>query len=484
MPTLELRLRPRYVTACCALAVGLALGCSGSSDDGADPASSAGSAEAVGGAGGETAIAADGGGMTRGGSSGSANTGGGTSGNGGRGGVGGATSAGGSSANAGGSGGSSAGNAGGSGGSSQGNGGTNCGGIAIPRGSGAPSGGTPDQWQNVTPQGISLNGSDYNGDNFGAQDVLVDPARPSDFYAFFCHQGVYKSTDYGQTWTKVNTGANGARIDAGKPWGEGIDSNRCRDPNTPPTLYSAGSQGQFWKSTDGGVNWKGIDLPHDGKAREQDDYDVDVDPYDGKHLIVGFHEESGLAESNDAGETWTSVKLDAGMNAGTSCYPFFIDTGESAGTRKTWIMISQAGGVGTWRTADGGSSWHQVSKNEHTHGGSQIFQAAGAVYMAGVYAVEGWGVFRSTDFGATWMHLGANDNQSIVFGTPKHVYVMSAPFGDEHTAERSDAAGTTWATWSLDIADGPKRAAVSYDGSHNIIVTGSWRAGVLRYVEP
>ena len=147
-------------------------------------------------------------------------------------------------------------------------------------GVGGPSGGAVDEWTDVTPAGISLNLSDFNNDNYGAQDVLVDPVRPSDLYAFFCHQGVYKSTDYGQSWAKVNTGENGDVIDSGKPWGEAIETNRCRDPNTPPTLYSTGSQGRFWRSTDGGVNWQGFDLPDDGKPRAQDAYNVDVDPYD------------------------------------------------------------------------------------------------------------------------------------------------------------------------------------------------------------
>src|SRR6186713_2017839 len=209
-------------------------GCSSSSDDGQGSSGGGSSGTTLGGSGatGSTSMGATGpGGSTTGGS-------------------GGATSGGGSTATG----------EAGSGGSA-GDPGTECGGIVIPMGEGGPSGGAVDEWTDVTPAGISLTQSDFNNDNYGAQDVLVDPVRPSDLYAFFCHQGVYKSTDYGQSWTKVNTGENGDVIDSGKPWGEAIETNRCRDPNTPPTLYSTGSQGQFWKSTDGGVNWRSIALP-------------------------------------------------------------------------------------------------------------------------------------------------------------------------------------------------------------------------------
>ena len=368
---------------------------------------------------------------------------------------------------------------------------TDCGGIAIPMGSGGASGGTVGEWKDVTPAGISLTNADFNNDNYGAQDVLVDPARPSDLYAFFCHQGVYKSTDYGQTWKKVNLGTNGAKIDSGKPWGSAIDTDRCRDPSTPPTLYAAGSQGSFWRSRDGGVNWESFPLPEDGKPRPQDGYDVDVDPYDGEHLILGFHEESGLAESTDGGETWRSVALDAGMSSGVSWYAFFIDTGDAASTRKTWLMIAQAtGGTdGTWRTGDGGATWQRVESNEHGHGQAQIFQSGGVVYMAGVYGTMGWGVYRSSDFAATWTHVGSSSGQNGVFGTNKYVYVQSggANAGGIDQSQSQRAAlpdGTSWSTWPVPIGNGPKHAAVTHDGEHAIILGGNWLSGLWRYVEP
>jgi hypothetical protein len=239
------------------------------------------------------------------------------------------------------------------------------------------------------------------------------------------------------------------------------------------------------------VNWSKFPLPEDGKPRPQDGYDVDVDPYDGRHLILGFHEESGLAESTDGGETWKSVKLDAGMASGISWYAFFVDTGEAVTTRKTWLMIAQAtGGMdGTWRTADGGSSWKQVDTNEHGHGQAQLFQVGGVVYMAGVYGKMGWGVERSTDFGATWTHVGSMSGQNGVYGTGKYVYAQSGGANgggvDQSQSERAPLpGGTTWATWAVPVGNGPKRAAVSYDGAHYVVVGGNWLSGLYRYVEP
>jgi hypothetical protein len=366
-----------------------------------------------------------------------------------------------------------------------------CGGIRIPMGSGAPSGGKVGEWEDVTPAGISLTLSDFNGDNYGAQDVLVDPVRPRDLYAFFCHQGVFKSTDYGVTWAKVNTGTNGDKIDSGKPWGEAIETDFCRDPGTPPTLYSAGSQGRFWRSRNGGVDWEGFDLPDDGKARPQDAYDVDVDPYDKDHLVLGFHEEAGVAESTDGGAHFRAVPVPAGMSSGVSWYVFFIDTGEPTTTRRTWLAIAQAtgGNDGTWRTADGGASWKKVESNEHGHGQAQLFQTGGVVYMAGVYGTQGWGIYRSTDFAATWTHLGPSGGQNGAYGTGKYVYVQSGGANaggiDQSQSQRAPLpGGTEFTTWPVPVGNGPKHAAVTYDGTHYVVVTGNWLSGLHRYVEP
>jgi arylsulfatase A-like enzyme len=442
-------------------------GCSGAGGD----SPGAGAASSAGGMGGSTT---NGGSTASGGTDASV---GGTTGAGGSMSSGGTTTAGGDGAGASGGSGAAAGNAG-----SGGSGNVECGGIAIPMGSGGPSGGAIDTWTDVTPEGVDLV-SDY-----GAQDVLVDPARPSDVYAFFCLGGVYKSTDYGQTWAKRNTGTLGSTLEDGRPWGAAIDTNRCRDPETPPTLYTMNGYGSLknvWKSTNGGVDWAVVTLPDDGKERADDAYDIDIDPYDGQHLIVAFHEETGIVESTDAGSTWTPVPLHAGMSAGESWYPFFIDTGDVATTRATWLAIAQQSGgeVGTWRTTDAGTTWTKVDDNEHLHGGSQIYQRDGVVYMAGVYSELGWGVLRSTDFGATWTHVGSAGGSAIVFGTEDFVYALYAPNGN--TAQRAAQPGIdAWSSWSITPDQGPKRVAVTHDGANYIVVSGNWKAGLWRYVEP
>lgn len=346
-------------------------------------------------------------------------------------------------------------------------------------------------WTNVTPSGINLD-PNFAGsaNNYGLMDAIVDPVRPSDIYVFTCYQGVWKSTDFGVTWTLIT--AAGV-MTGGRAWGEAIDPNPNRDPATPPTFYACQGYGPtpgWWKSTDGGVTWTvKANLP---STLAQDPYDFDIDPYDSNHIIAGFHELNGVAESTDGGATWRDAtgNMDGG---GMSWYVYFINTGNAATTRTTWLAISQAtgGGAGTLRTSNSGGTWTKVESNEHTHGNCQIYQTTGIMYMCGPYGTQGNGIYRSTDLGQTWTHVGLSSTiGSSMFGTPNHVYCTSGganQAGNPPQFAVGPANGLcTWTTPTTPAAftNGPKSAAVTFDGNHYIIVGGCWLAGIWRYVEP
>lgn len=345
-------------------------------------------------------------------------------------------------------------------------------------------------WVNVTPSSIDLVQAHFSTDNFGIQDVVVDPAKPSDLYAFVCHQGIWKSTDYGLTWTgPINTGANGGLVTAGKPWTAAIANASA---STPPTIWTtAGQAGQkVLKSTDGGVSWTAYSTNNaqanaSRSGSGNDVYALDVDPYDSSHLLAGFHEAAGLSESTDGGVTWHDITVPA--TSGVSLYPFFIDTGVAATTRQTFIIVAQitGGSAGTWRTADAGVSWTLVDKGEHSHGNEQIFQQDGVVYLPQVYSALGWGVLKSTDLGITWTRVNNGAAQSGVVGTGTKLYASWAPAGPGiQTAPK--AAGTPWTNQTTPAAlnQGWKRAAATFDGTRWIIVSGNWNAGIWRYAEP
>lgn len=359
----------------------------------------------------------------------------------------------------------------------------------------APPPTTFGTWINVTPSSVNLI-SNLSCGNYGTETVQADPANPSNLYVQFNCQGIWKSTDYGATWTgPINTGTNGTTV--GDCAG-GITISPTSTASVP-TIYAACIRGAgtgFWKSTNGGVSWTRYTVAPSGSSR-QDYYPPVVDPYDQNHLLMAGHEMNYLVESVDGGQTWTNVSTASGMsqNGGTGSI-FFINTGNASTTRGTWLwMAQQAGGsVGTWRTANGGSSWVQVDRNEHPHGASQIYQPDnnGVVFMAGAYSDKGWGVLRSTDYGQTWAHVGNNSNETVVVGTSKNLYAaFGYPVGPggtiAPTLQVASQPGTgTWTTPGTPsgMTQGPAQIAVVSDGTHNILVGAMWNAGMWRYIEP
>jgi hypothetical protein len=346
-------------------------------------------------------------------------------------------------------------------------------------------------WTNVTPSAVDLSNTLDCG-NFGTQTVVADPARPSNLYAQFNCQGIWKSTDYGQTWTgPINTGSGGQGAK-----GAGGIAIAAGASGQPPILYSSGIRGTglgFWRSTDGGVSWTNFNVAPGGSR--QDFYQPTVDPYNPNHLLMAGHEMNLLVQSTNGGQTWTNIPMTSGMlqNGGTA-FIFFVNTGSAATTANTWLYIAQAsgGGIGTWRTADGGSTWTKVDNNEHPHGTSQFYQpdTSGVIYMAGVYSALGWGVLRSTDFGQTWTHVGAAANEAVVFGSPTHIYSMwSWACGActvDPAIEAAPSPGTTgWMSGSTPggMTAGASQGAVVFDGTRYVIVTANWLAGLWRYAE-
>jgi len=352
-----------------------------------------------------------------------------------------------------------------------------------------PAAGTPGVWTNVTPSGVDLTTS------FGAATVVVDPARPQDIYGFTNKSGVWKSTDYGLTWAKISTGVNSNRINNAKLWTAAIDPNKNRNPLTPPTLYTATGDDAagVWKSLDGGVNWTSY-LTNNTTAIQasgnnyfgMDVYSLDIDPYDSQHLIAGFHGYPGLSESTDGGVTWRTVPIP--NNMGGSVYPFFVNTGNAATTRLTWITQAQEGdGAGVYRTANGGAAWTLTGPGMyHAHGSWQIHQRNGVIYIP---AYNSGGIFKSSDFGATWTNIATGFLTNTLVGTATRLYSFNtyASGGAIPPTGRSAlfAADQMWSTMNTGaMSNGPLSAVATFDGSKYIIISGNWNSGFWRYIEP
>ena len=222
--------------------------------------------------------------------------------------------------------------------------------------------------------------------------------------------GIYKSTDGGETWVNVGLRST-ARI-----------ARIVVDPSNSEVVYVA-SPGHLWgpnserglfKTTDGGRTWQSI-LPHDDNTGA---VDVAIDPTDSRIVYAALYQHrrtpfgfvgggpgSGLFKSVDAGATWT--RLSTGLPKGTvgrisiSIYakdPRIVYVSVEQGLRYTSSISYDKRLGGVYRSEDKGETWRFMSDwNPRPAYSSQL--RVDPSDQSRLYAMQ-WSV--SDDSGKTW----------------------------------------------------------------------------------
>jgi len=241
------------------------------------------------------------------------------------------------------------------------------------------------------------------------------PSQPSVFYIGVCNGGVWKTNDYGRTWTPIfddqPTGSIGAVAVAES------------DPNV---VYVASGEGLqrpdlsvgdgIYKSADAGKTWTHLGL-RDGQQIPQ----IIVDPRNPDRLFVavlghpyGPNEERGIFRSTDGGRTFQKV-LYKDENTGGSelafepgnpdvVYACLWESRQGPWENAAWSGTSG----GLYKSIDGGTTWKPLT-NGLTTGTDAVVQANLAIAPSNpkrIYAAialgRGTGIFRSDDAGETW----------------------------------------------------------------------------------
>ena len=282
------------------------------------------------------------------------------------------------------------------------------------------------------------------GPHRGGRVVAVagDVSDPMTFYFGACAGGVWKTTDGGQYWRNVSDGYfNTAAI--------GALTVSTADPNViyagtgETSIRGNVSHGDgIYKSVDAGLSWRHMGLSdsrHIGK--------IQVHPRDSDIVYAaalghafGPNEQRGVFRSRDGGENWEKV-LYKSDNAGSHDVSMDVNN-----PRILFAAIWQAqryphrlesGGpeCGLWRSMDGGDSWEEVSRKPGLPQGvlGKIGVAISPARAGRVWAVieaHDGAVFRSDDYGETWIRLS---EQSLLRTRPWYYMHITADTQDPDT---------------------------------------------------
>jgi photosystem II stability/assembly factor-like uncharacterized protein len=245
------------------------------------------------------------------------------------------------------------------------------------------------------------------------------PAQPNVFYIGVNDGGVWKSTDFGNTWQPI--------FDDQPTGSIGSIAVAASDPNV---IYAGSGEGLqrpdlstgdgIYKSTDAGKTWKHLGL-RDGQQISS----IAIDPHDPNRVLAavlghpyGTNQERGVFRSTDGGESWTKV-LYKDENTGARQVEFDPSNPRKiyailwAARQFPWEASANGPGSGLYVSTDGGGNWRQLFLGLPTIAdglGPMSFGISPSnprrIYLR-VEARRGGGFYRSDDAGESWTNVSS-----------------------------------------------------------------------------
>ena len=285
------------------------------------------------------------------------------------------------------------------------------------------------------------------------------PGRPTHFYFGSVGGGVWKTTNAGRTWAPVfdsqpigSIGAIGVAPSKPDVVYVGTGEADMRSQNS----FGNG----MYKSTDAGQTWTHIGLDDTRQIGR-----VIVDPKDPNVVFVaalghiyGPNPDRGVFRSRDGGATWEKV-LYKNENVGAIDLQFdpknpkIVYAALWNTRRPPWSIYppSYGPGGGVFKSTDGGTTWKPLTAGLPTEGLGRIGLAVAPTNGRRIYAIvdakEG-GLYRSDDAGATWTKVSGDQRiwgrgwyfckLAVDPSNPDRVYVLDT------STYRSDDGGKSW----------------------------------------
>jgi len=260
----------------------------------------------------------------------------------------------------------------------------------------------------------------------GGRTVAITgvPHQPNVFYMAAVNGGVWKTTDFGNTWNPIfddqPSGSVGAIAVA---------------PSDPNILYVGSGEGLqrpdlstgdgVYKSTDAGKTWA-----HLGLRDAQQITAILVDPKDPNRVFVaveghpyGPNAERGVFRSTDGGQSFQKI-LYKDENTGAADLAFDPTNSQTiyavlwVARVAPWEIRSGesfiSAGSGLFKSTDGGNAWKQLTKglpaaaDELGRIGIAVSHSQPARLYASVEAKKNAGVYRSDDAGESWQQLNSD----------------------------------------------------------------------------
>jgi len=304
-------------------------------------------------------------------------------------------------------------------------------------------------------------------------DLAVIQNDPRIFYIGAASGGAWRTTNGGTTFTPVFSKEGSGNVGSlavsqrnhNLLWvGTGEPSSRNS------TTYGDG----VYKSTDGGQTWKNMGL---GESRQIGR--VLIHPQDDDTVFVaalgqlwGPNEERGIYKTTDGGESWKRVLY---VDENTGGVDLDIDPKNPRNMiacmwerrRSPWNISTRGGGSAMFRSTDGGNTWTKVVRGLPTmmgRSGVNYYHKDPRIAYAVVDGLNG-GIYRTDDGGESWTRRSILNPRPFYFSeifvdpnNEQRIYVLGVSLhisndGGRTFREQSDNVHSDWHAFWIDPAD-------------------------------
>lgn len=260
----------------------------------------------------------------------------------------------------------------------------------------------------------------YTDENTGCTEIVIDPKNPRVLYAGMYERrrwpwtfrsggangGVYKSTNGGQTWTKLAGG-----LPTGDTGKIGLAVSHQNSNVVYAQVEANREQDGTYYSSNGGRNWEKRGRFN---SRPFYYYEIAVDPFDDSHLLATSTQ---LMETTDGGKTWRTKRVPVHVDY----HAIWISTKD-----RNHIWVGEDGGAAVTRD---GSGWrwaqaipvaqfyavaYDMAMPYHVYGGLQDNGSWGAPSMVRMrQGIGNWEWYRVGGGDGFHVQVDPTDNETI-----------------------------------------------------------------------
>jgi len=261
-------------------------------------------------------------------------------------------------------------------------------------------------------------------------DIIIHPSNSNIIFAatfgnpfaYDAERGLYKSTDGGNTWTKIlyvdmETAVADIAMHPTNP--NILLASTWRRTRVWGTNSSSGTSSGIYRTTDGGATWVKLSTANGLPSGSLSRIGVAFAPSNGNicyaAIIGSDYYLEGFYKSTDAGSNFTKMPEDSNVSLDYAGFGWYFSRFEINPNNENDVMLFN---VGLYRTLNGGNTWQSVVPDWSTyevHADKHDLKWVNNNTM--ILATDG-GLYKTSDNASSWVDFDDIPNTQYYHATP------------------------------------------------------------------